>query len=466
MGLTAFHRRAGLMRYSSSARNILLLMLRLVIVAVFIGTILAGSLQLTYVDHATVALLMVATIVGIGSLWGGPEALTGALIGGLGFDYYFLPPHGFGIENPQHMVALAAFLLIAVAVSQLAARSKRLMAQRNRLLNLSLEPLCICDLKGGFQSANAAMVELLGWSYQELCSSSARELIHQEDQARTDAAYQELSEGRSVVEFENRYRAKGGEWRWLSWRIAAPAAGESQVSAAARDVTQEKFDRGKLRDLAAQLMTAQEEERRRIARDLHDDVTQRLATIGIEIGLLKRDSASKGVIDLPAALARFQEEIVVVSEDLRLLSHSLHPSILEHADLAATLEAHCREFTKQHDIETTFTMRGGPQEIPHDVAVTLYRIAQESLRNVAQHSGATVASVTLAGEGATGLSLFIIDNGSGFDAKTAKSSAGLGLLSIEERARTIGASVAIESMLDAGTRLSVQVPSIIKAHEI
>jgi PAS domain S-box-containing protein len=428
---------------------------------VSIAAILAGCLELPYVDHATVALLMVATIVGIGSLWGGPEAMTGALIGGLGFDYYFLPPHGFGVSSPQHAVALAAFLLIAVAVSQLAARSSRLMAQRNRLLNLSLEPLCICDLKGDFQSANEAMVEVLGWSYQELCSRPAREFIHTDDQARTEAAYRELSAGASVVEFENRYRSKGGEWRWLDWRIARPSTGESQVSAAARDITQEKFDRGKLRDLAAQLMTAHEEERRRIARDLHDDVTQRLATIGIEMGLLKRDGSTRGAMDLATALDRLQEEIVVVSEDLRLLSHSLHPSVLEHADLGTTLETHCREFTKKHGIETSFAMREVPPGIPRDVAVTLYRIAQESLRNVAQHSKATAASVTLAGDGSA-LALFIIDNGSGFDAKKAKSSAGLGLLSIEERARTIGASVAIESMLDAGTRLSVRVPMVIQ----
>jgi signal transduction histidine kinase len=180
------------------------------------------------------------------------------------------------------------------------------------------------------------------------------------------------------------------------------------------------------------------------------------------MGLLKRDRARQGTVDLPAALDRFQAEIVVVSEDLRLLSHSLHPSVLEHADLAATLETHCREFAQKHGIETTFAIREVPLEIPHDVAVTLYRITQESLRNVAQHAGATAASVTLAGElageGRIGLSLFIIDNGRGFDAKKARSSAGLGLLSIEERARTIGASVSIESMLDAGTRLSIQVP--------
>jgi signal transduction histidine kinase len=119
---------------------------------------------------------------------------------------------------------------------------------------------------------------------------------------------------------------------------------------------------------------------------------------------------------------------------------------------------HCREFTGQHGISTSFTARDVPDNVPRPVALALYRIVQESLRNVARHSGATTASVVLAAEGGTQLSLFVIDNGKGFDVGKSKINPGLGLVSIEERARHIGASVTIDSMLDAGTRLSVQVP--------
>ena len=101
-----------------------------------------------------------------------------------------------------------------------------------------------------------------------------------------------------------------------------------------------------------------------------------------------------------------------------------------------------------------------PDDVPRPVALALYRIAQESLRNVARHSDATAASVVLAGESGAHLSLFVIDNGKGFDVGKAKISPGLGLVSIEERARHIGASVTIDSMPDAGTRLGVQVPLI------
>ena len=432
---------------------------RIAISAGVILALLAGCLWLPNIDHATVALLMVAACAAFATFWGRVEALTSALIGGIGFDYYFLPPRGIGIEKTEHIVALMAFLFATVAIGQLAARSKELLAQRDSLLHLSPDPLCVADLNGYFRSVNQAMIELLGWSDEDLCSKPILEFVHPDDQPGTNAAFRDFSEERPVLDVENRYRTKDGSWRWLHWKVAPPSDGASWISAAARDVTSEKWAQEKLRDLAGQLMAAQEEERRRIARELHDDLTQRLATLGIELGLLKR-TAGADASQLPNELSGLQAQIINLSEDVRRLSHSLHPSILEHADLATSLEMHCREFTEQYGIMTNFTVRNLPDNIPRAVTLALYRIAQESLRNVGRHSGASYASVTLAGDGETHLSLFVIDNGKGFDLAKAKSSSGLGLMSIQERARQIGASITIESMLDSGTRLGVQVPLI------
>jgi PAS domain S-box-containing protein len=434
------------------------LVLHLVASAGLIAALLAGCLWLPNVDHATVALLTVAAIVGLAALWGRLEALTGAIIGGLGYAYYFLPPRGFTIDKPEHMVALVAFLFVALVISQLAARSKQLLAQRDSLLNLSPDPLCIRDLDGNFQSANNAMLALLGVSEEELCSRPFLDLVHPEDRDRTAAAYRDLREGRSVVDLENRYRTKNGGWCWLHWKIAPTAPGAAWFNVAARDVTEERWAQEKLRDIADQVMTAQEEERRRIAGELHDDITQRLASLGIELGLLKRTEARAEALELH--VSQIQAQILQLSEDVRKLSHSLHPSILEHSDLAVSLEMHCREFTDRHGIPTSFTTRDAPDGVPRPVALALYRIAQESLRNVARHSGATTANVVLAGEGGKRLSLYVIDNGKGFDISKSKISPGLGLVSIEERARHIGATVTIDSMPDEGTRLSVQVPLI------
>jgi PAS domain S-box-containing protein len=283
--------RAVLNSLRPGERKVGRLVLHLAISVGLIVALLAGCLWLPNVDHATVALLMVAVTVGLATVWGSVEALVGALIGGIGFDYYFLPPRGFGIAKPEHLAALIAFLFVAAAIGQLAARSKQLLAQRDSLLHLSPDPLCIGDLNGYFRSVNQAMVELLGWSDGELCSRPFLEFVHPDDQPQTKAAFVEFSEGRSVVDVENRYRTKDGGWRWLHWKIAPPATDALWLSAAARDITAEKWAQEKLRDLAAQLMTAQEEERSRIARELHDDVTQRLATLGIELGLIKRKAA-------------------------------------------------------------------------------------------------------------------------------------------------------------------------------
>jgi PAS domain S-box-containing protein len=435
------------------------LVLHLAISAGLMVVLLAGCLWLPDVDHATVALLMVAATVGLATVWGRLEALTGAIIGGLGYLYYFLPPHGFAVEKPEHLVAFLAFLCVAGAAGELAARSKRLLAQRDNLLNLCLEPLCIRDRNGDFRLVNHAMTALLGSPAEELCSGNFLEFIHPDDHDRTESAFRNLPAG-AVVDFENRYRTKDGGWRWLHWRIAQQGPNASEVLAVARDITEEKWAQEKLRDLAGQVMNAQEEERRRIAGELHDDVTQRLATLGIELGLLKRKPSGTDAVELQRELTRLQAQIIQLSEDVRRLSYSLHPSILEQSDLAASLEMHCREFAGQHDIPTSFTARDVPIDVARPVALALYRIVQESLRNVARHSGATEASVVLAGEGKTRLSLFVIDNGKGFDIGKAKISSGLGLVSIEERARHIGASVTIDSMPDAGTRLSVQVPNV------
>ena len=439
----------------SSNHHRVRLVLRLGISAGLIVALLKGCLWLPNIDHATVALLLIAATVGIAAVWGSAEALTGALVGGIGFDYFFLPPHGFGIAKPEHWVALAVFVFVASAIGQLAARSKSLLAQRNSLLRLSLDPLCVADLNGNFRNVNQAMVDLLGWPEEELTSRPLFELLHPDDVAQTRDAFRGFFETGSTVEVENRYQTKDGGWRWLHWKIAPPAQGESWLSAAARDVTEERWAREKLRDLAGQVMTAQEEERRRIASELHDDATQRLATVGIELGLLRKNPPPAA--DLAGEFTRMQGQIVELSEYIRRLSHSLHPSILEHGDLASSLEAHCREFSGQYNIAASFSARDLPESIPRPVTLALYRIAQESLRNVARHSGATEAAVVLTGADSA-VCLSVIDNGKGFDPAQARTSPGLGLVSIEERARQVGGLVTIESIADAGTTLSVRVP--------
>lgn len=420
--------------------------------AALISALVACSLRFPHIDHATIALLLLGAVVGIGALWGTLDALVAAIAGGDGFDYFYLPPRGLGVEAPEHWVALAIFLVVAAATGHLASRLKQLLDRRTSLMQLSLEPLCISDLSGNLESANTALVGLLGWPEQDLKSRPLVDFVHPADRSRTEDAIHAASDAALAIEVENRFRNKEGEWRWLRWRIAR--SGESWLSAAARDITDEKWAHEKLRALADQVISAQEDERRRIARELHDDSTQRLAALSIELGLLKRSGEANNDQEFNQDLARLQGLVLNLSEDIRRLSHSLHPSMLEHSTLAAALEAYCREFSRQTGIAATFTGRDVPDEIPQMVALAFYRIAQEALRNVALHSGATAATVVLSGPT---LTLNVIDNGLGFDIAQARKSPGLGLVSIEERSRLVGAVVTIASVPGEGTTVSAEI---------
>ncbi|MFL6447124.1 MAG: PAS domain S-box protein [Bryobacteraceae bacterium] len=218
-----------------------------------------------------------------------------------------------------------------------------------------------------------------------------------------------------------------------------------------------ELDRTKeeLRALAASLLTAQDEERRHVARELHDDVSQRLAVLEMHVSLLQSQP------EMPDALKQQLEgltnEITKVSEGVRTLSHGLHPSMLEHLGLIPALRSLGSEFEKVQSF--TFHLISFPLQrtIPLSVASTLYRIAQEALRNVAKHAPGSLVTVRVT-EDEHELHLSIHDNGPGFDPASTATHHGLGLISIEERVRLVGGKLALSAKPGGGTRIDVTVP--------
>jgi PAS domain S-box-containing protein len=215
------------------------------------------------------------------------------------------------------------------------------------------------------------------------------------------------------------------------------------------------YDR--IQDLAGRLITAQEAERSRIAGELHDDVNQQLAGLSIALSNVKRQLQNRGAATVQDELSRLQQRTVDLADVIRNLSHEMHPGVLQHAGLAAALKSHCAEFGSQHPIEVTFSAVDGIDAIPHDVALCLYRVAQESLRNIAAHAAAHNARINLRSSEA-GLELVIADDGEGFDLAEAQRLGGLGLISLEERVRLVGGSLAISTEPQHGTEVRVQVP--------
>jgi signal transduction histidine kinase len=210
-----------------------------------------------------------------------------------------------------------------------------------------------------------------------------------------------------------------------------------------------------LRRLAARLLHAQEEERRRIAREMHDDWTQRLAVLGIDLARLEKQL---GTPETALPLVRtMQEQLVTLSEDMHALSRQLHPSILDDLGLVEALRSECASFSRRERVTAHYRPEGVPTTVPRDVALCVYRVAQEALRNVARHAGANETWVSLVTSDPE-LVLCVQDKGAGFDAAGVRSQPGLGLSSMAERVRLIQGTLSVTSAPGRGTTVEVRVP--------
>ncbi len=225
-------------------------------------------------------------------------------------------------------------------------------------------------------------------------------------------------------------------------------------AALAESETALRFSDQQLQKFTASLLTAQEEERERLAGELHDDLNQRLAALAIKAGTLEQQLPPDSRI-LRREIQGFRLAVDQLSEDVRTLAHELHPSVLNHVGLAKALRSYCDEFSKSRDVRIRYRQRDMPDDLSHEVALCLYRVAQEALANVARHSGVKAASVLLAGAGGR-VHLAVHDDGVGFDPLTAH--AGLGLISMRERVRLVGGTLTIKTHPGQGSRIEASVP--------
>ncbi len=210
-----------------------------------------------------------------------------------------------------------------------------------------------------------------------------------------------------------------------------------------------------LRQLTAKLFSAQEEERRRVAREMHDDWTQRLAILGIDVAKLVNHPDTSEKVRQP--LRMMQDELVRLSEDVHALSRQLHPSILDDLGLIEALRSECACFSRREGIVVSYNPRGDATSLKKNVALCIYRVAQEALRNIAKHAAVSEAKVVLEAN-ADRLLLRVEDSGIGFDMESLRSQPGIGLSSMNERVRLIHASFSVKSKPGQGTVVEVCVP--------
>lgn len=211
-----------------------------------------------------------------------------------------------------------------------------------------------------------------------------------------------------------------------------------------------------IKRLTGQLTEAQEEERSRVAREIHDDYQQRVAVLAIELADLAENHANLNG-EVTGRLNRLWNYATELGADLHSLSHRLHPATLESLGLVAGVETFCEEFSDQQEIKVKFDHKNVPSGVPENVALCLFRIVQESLRNIKRHSGANEAEVMLEGVGES-LHLSVFDCGKGFDTDARPRQGGIGIRSMEERLRTLGGRLQIHSRPMRGTRIDAWVP--------
>ena len=256
-----------------------------------------------------------------------------------------------------------------------------------------------------------------------------------------------------------RIRRQDGTWMWAEKTARALFDEQGKMVGMIgmiADTTERRLTEEALSTVSRRLIVAQEQERFRIARELHDDLGQRMALLRIGLEEFGRNTIGLSS-EAREKLYNIAEVASEVSSNIHDVSHQLHPSKLDILGLLPSLRGFCREFSEQHHLRVQFVHDDIRRQLPKDVTLCLFRIAQEALRNIVKHSGATEAKVELSGQDEQ-VNLDISDSGTGFDPESVEGGAGLGLISMGERLGLVGGHLIVESKPSHGTRIRVLVP--------
>jgi PAS domain S-box-containing protein len=349
-------------------------------------------------------------------------------------------------------------------------RTREIEEERDRLFNLSVDMLGISDFEGNFLQVNPAWVRILRWSRDDIMSRPLTDLIHPEDRAAFASYLQRLQAGEPVRDLEMRAECRDGSFRWISWS-SFPLSDRRQIFTVAHDVTEKREAdvrleayQTRLRDLASELATVEDRERRQLAETLHDSLAQDLFAARAKVALLKYP-------DRLADSARVvNEAISILDQSLNMtrnLTFELCPPALYEVGLEAGLEWLCRHFETTRGLRCTIETPGDNETLPQDLRALTYRIVRELLANIHKHAEARLARVTVA-YAANHLVVTVDDDGkalaldgddnSAMSAEGETARKGFGLFSIRERLRCLAGNLAIEPSPLGGWRVVMTLP--------
>ncbi len=352
------------------------------------------------------------------------------------------------------------------------ARAESKMRGLAAIVESSTDP--IMNIKDGLLVAwNPAAERVFGYSAEEILGQSINRLVPAHRTGEVEATVAQAMKGELIQDLATERKRKDGSLVPVSLTIFPVKTLDGQIigcSAIVRDITEHKkaeealqqkqreLERyhARLQNLSTKLLRAQDQERQRIARELHDDMTQRLAALAVDVGSLEHMCRPKSA--LQPRLRALQEAAGQLADDIHNFAYRLHPPQLEHMGLEAAIHDHTDEFRRRSGLPTQFERRAVPQIIPIDTATCLYRVMQESLQNIIKHADASKIMVRLLGTG-SGVGICIQDDGKGFVQEPAGVPArGLGLPSLEERVRLLNGTFRIRTGPRSGTEVHAWVP--------
>ncbi len=283
--------------------------------------------------------------------------------------------------------------------------------------------------------------------------------IHEEDVPRIAAAIATLTPKHPNNRVSYRAFHANGTEIWLEQSFQGRFDGEGKLAGLigmVADISERKEAEQSLTVLGGRLIEAQEQERRRIARDLHDDINQRLAILNIELQSLA-DNPPDSKTTLRERAEALCKKTSDISTELSAITHELHSPKLELLGIVPAMRGFCEELSKHQNVSVDFRASDVPAELPRDVSLCLFRIFQEALRNAAKHSGKQEFEAQLLGKPSE-IQLKIRDHGAGFDLESAMHGRGLGLVSMRERVSLLRGTISIDSRPNSGTLIQVRIP--------
>ncbi|HKF50505.1 MAG TPA: PAS domain-containing sensor histidine kinase [Terracidiphilus sp.] len=361
---------------------------------------------------------------------------------------------------PALLLIAAQTVLIIVLLLQRARIRKtetalRASETRFRTLAESTPSLIrMCDAQGTVIYVNDRRASFTGRHPDARYGDTWTSDVHPDDVQGMQEAFSEAMRKRQSFSNEYRLRRSDGVYRWM-FSVASPRLNDEGSFAgligSAIDITDQKLAQQALEEVSGQLIEAQEEERSRIARELHDDICQRLALLSIE---LDQPNAPRGNIE------QVRKQCFQIAHDVQTLSHRLHSPALDYLGLAAALRGFCSDIAKQQSqMKVEFREEGVPSNLSHDISICLFRIVQEAIHNAVKYSQSSLVQVELTG-GVREIRLSVRDWGVGFDVEEARGNHGLGLVSMQKRIELVRGKFSIESMLGSGTRIVALVPLV------